>query len=570
VSLADVRGSGRWGEIAHRVRRAASQPWLLAILAATGVALALRLWGIAHQSYWYDESLTVDEMRMRFLRMLSSVRQTEVTPPLYFVGAWTWSHIFGTGEAGLRSFSAVAGALTVPAVAACALTLAGRRAAVVAAALTAVNPLLIWYSQEARSYALSTLLGALSWLFFLRAARQARRRDFGLWAAASALMIATHYFAIFLVAPEALWLLARWRHRRSAWTAVAAVGAVGLLLLPLAASRRGNGTGWIHGTPLGLRLRQIPMQIAAGFSNSTFAVAGTAALALVAVLLLLGGGDARARRGAAIAAATAAVILLTPLVLGQAGLDYLITRNVVFVTVPIAVLVAAGLTVRRARWAGVAATVALCVLAVTATAEIHASPRLQRPAWRAVAARLGAGQGIRAIVVAGSYRARPLKTYLPNTRFFQGRPAPREIDVIGMQSPRQPGCWWGSECNLPNARPSNIPPAPGFRLIGERRVGDFYVSRFRSDRPMRLTTCSDVLRSQARFRGRALHSVVVFLQTERPAKLGARPARAAARPIPAALPRHNGGRRPPQSAKRHFGCPRGAPGTTKQETGGNP
>jgi hypothetical protein len=357
-----------------------------------------------------------------------------------------------------------------------------------------------------------------------------------------------------------VWLLARWRHRRSAWAAVAAVGAVGLLLLPVAVSRRGNGTGWIHGTPLGLRLRQIPMQIATGFSNSTFAVAGTAVLALVAVLLLLAGGDARARRAAAIAAATAAMILLTPLVLGQAGLDYLITRNVLFVTVPIAVLVAAGLTARRARWAGGAAAVALSVIAATATVQIHASSRLQRPAWRAVAARLGAPQGMRAIVVAGSYRARPLKTYLPNTRFFPGRPAlPREIDVIGMRSPRQPGCWWGSECNLPNARPSSIPPAPGFRLISERRVGDFYISRFRSDRPMRLTACSDVLRSQVRFRGRALHKVVVFLQTEGPAKLGAQPAPGSARPTPAALARHNGARRPPQRAKRYFGCPRGPP-----------
>jgi uncharacterized membrane protein len=75
--------------------------------------------------------------------------------------------------------------------------------------------MLIWYSQEARAYALFVLLTALSLLYFVRALDRGTRRDFVLWGAFSALALATHYFAAFLIAAEALWLL----HRRRRETA---------------------------------------------------------------------------------------------------------------------------------------------------------------------------------------------------------------------------------------------------------------------------------------------------------------------------------------------------------------
>ena len=72
--------------------------------------------------------------------------------------AWLWVQAFGTGEVGLRLFSAVAGVATVPVVYAVGRTLASRRIGLVAAALAATSPYLVFYSQEARSYALFALL----------------------------------------------------------------------------------------------------------------------------------------------------------------------------------------------------------------------------------------------------------------------------------------------------------------------------------------------------------------------------------------------------------------------------
>src|SRR6185295_17039198 len=114
-----------------------------------------------------------------------------------------------TGEFGLRSVSAMAGVATVPVAYLLGAELSSRRAGIVAAALVAVNPMLVWYSQEARAYALFALLTALSLLYFVRALDRGQRRDSVALGVVSALALATHYFAAFPIAAEALWLLRR-------------------------------------------------------------------------------------------------------------------------------------------------------------------------------------------------------------------------------------------------------------------------------------------------------------------------------------------------------------------------
>ena len=60
--------------------------------------------------------------------MLGLIPQTESTPPLYYCVAWVWARVFGFGEAGLRSLSALCRGATVPVVY-CATAQAGRAAA---------------------------------------------------------------------------------------------------------------------------------------------------------------------------------------------------------------------------------------------------------------------------------------------------------------------------------------------------------------------------------------------------------------------------------------------------------
>src|SRR5262249_17237538 len=155
-----------------------------------------------------------------------------------------WTRVFGVSEVGLRSLSALIGTATVPIAYLAARTLTPRReAAIATCAFAAVSPVLVWYSQEARAYMLLVLLGALSFVFLLRALRGGDRRDVVWWAVVSALALCTHYFAVFAVLPEAAWLL---RSRvRWAWPAVGVVGAAGAALVPLAIHQRNQGhTSW--------------------------------------------------------------------------------------------------------------------------------------------------------------------------------------------------------------------------------------------------------------------------------------------------------------------------------------
>jgi uncharacterized membrane protein len=260
--------------------------WALALLTALGAAM--RFASLDVQSYHHDEVITA--MRVipgSFSDMLHAVKGSESNPPLYYVLAWGWAKAFGTHEVGLRSLSALFGAATVPLAYCIGAELAHRRAGLIAAALVAVNPMLIWYSQEARSYALLVFFCAASLLFFVRALRTRRGRDLALWALASALALCSHYFAVFAVAIEALWLLIALRGRwRLVFPAVAAVGLVGLALIPLI-SAQVNPThiGWIEESLLSTRFYQTGVSFLVGETGHVIAESPRERYALLPAIL---------------------------------------------------------------------------------------------------------------------------------------------------------------------------------------------------------------------------------------------------------------------------------------------
>ena len=86
---------------------------MVAGLTALGVAIRFSTLGL--QSYHHDEVITAARVLPgSFLHMLHEVKHSESNPPLYYVLAWGWAKVFGLGEVGLRSLSALFGAATVP------------------------------------------------------------------------------------------------------------------------------------------------------------------------------------------------------------------------------------------------------------------------------------------------------------------------------------------------------------------------------------------------------------------------------------------------------------------------
>jgi mannosyltransferase len=436
------------------------------------------------QSYRYDEAVTVVRvLHPSLFDALSAVPRSESTPPLYYLLAWLWSRPFGTGEVGLRALSALAGTASIGVVylGAVALPLP-RRAGLVAAGIVAVSPVLIWFSQDARAYALAFLLAALSFLFFARARRSGSRRDLGWWAACSALAIATHYFCGFVVLPEAALLPWGAREPRRVLAAIAAILAVAALLLPIALRQAGNAhAGWIAAQPLGQRLERAGAKLAGDDNGDEHGVrqagpiplAVPAALALVALVLLLRYGDEGERRGGGVAAAIGGAGVALPLLLGAFGADYLDGRNLLPVFAPLIVVAGAGFGVRRAGWAGLGLAAAFCLCSLVFAIEIDRLPRLQRENLRNAAAEVGPLAPGKA-VIAGRYVAnQPLRYYLGGD-FASGRLPPlREIDLIGSASAADR-----------NAR--RLLPA-AFRRVDSRPVSyDFTLTRYRASRPVRV------------------------------------------------------------------------------------
>ena len=86
-----------------------------ALLGITAVAAIVRFATLDLQSFDHDEAVTAARViHPSLFDTLSVVGHSERSPPLYYVLAWGWSKLFGTGEVGLRSLSALFGTLTVP------------------------------------------------------------------------------------------------------------------------------------------------------------------------------------------------------------------------------------------------------------------------------------------------------------------------------------------------------------------------------------------------------------------------------------------------------------------------
>ena len=435
------------------------------------VAAVLRFASITSQSYWLDESQAVHELRLPLGAMWHAWNTTEWNPPLYLLLAWPWAKLFGTGELALRSLSALLGIAVVPLLYLSGRELISSRAGLVAAALAAVNPFLIWYSQEAREYMLLMALCAASLWWFARAWQAPSGRALLWWAVFSALALLTQYFAGFLIAAEGLALVYRARSR----TSVAALAAMAVVLAPFVSHvlpRLQYRAAFITDQPLSLRLQQVPVTFGLNTlyqsSGARYGLLGAALLIAVMIVLLLVGAESEQLRGAGVAAALAGFVLLVPLALALIGHDDYLARGLMPAWLPLALVIGAACTAPRARAGGAALAVVLVATFLWAQFKIQSDPAFQRKDWRGIAAALGRPVGPRAIVAYdGQFATGPLSIYLPGIAWAgpgqaalpSGPARVAELDIVGSAG--------DTLRRLPR----------GVRLIGTRTVDGYEVDR---------------------------------------------------------------------------------------------
>ncbi len=413
---------------------------------ATAVAAALRLPFLGAESWWFDETYTVGVVRAGSLGELwERIGASESTPPLFYLLTWLVGKLAGSdGEATLRTVSALATIAAVPVAYAALRRLIGWRAALGAAAIVAVSPVLTsGYALDARAYGLLVLVSLLSVWALAALLERPRPVAFALWALAAAAVIWTHWFGGFLVLGEAvalLWLAPA--ARRATVLACAGVGAALLPLLGLLREQTGDErAGFIGAYTIPDRLEQLARQFAMG-ANVPRTWLEAAGLALFAAGVAVGAVVAlrRTRSGEEAVGARAlltvlAVGLLVPLLLAVLDLyDRFSIRNVLFLLPLAAGLAALGL--ERLQALPLAAYLLLCV---TAVMWVRADWRYQRTDWGAALAPAAAAAraGDAAPVIAVSPLGQPVAAlYLG--RAASGLPLATRRAIVVVEPARPP------------------------------------------------------------------------------------------------------------------------------------
>lgn len=214
-----------------RSRAPSRLPWTtVAVVVITLVGLVIRLLHFG-ESLAEDEFLSYGEVQGRgFLDVLEQVRGgVEQHPPLYFVLAWAAETVTGAGEM-VRFPSLVGGVAIIPVIYLLGARTVSRPAGLAAAAFMALSPFAIFQSVEARPYGLLAFFAGLSTFWLLVALDRRRRQWWFAYAVASAGLLYTHNFGIFVLATQAAWAL--WVHRQQTRELIIVHLAIALVYAP--------------------------------------------------------------------------------------------------------------------------------------------------------------------------------------------------------------------------------------------------------------------------------------------------------------------------------------------------
>ena len=157
-----------------------AKKWLLVGILL--LAFGLRIHNLEVQSFWNDEGNSA-RLSERSIPLIIEGTASDIHPPLYYLMLNQWRKLVGDTEFGLRSLSLFAGLLIVPLTFVLGISLGRQfnaetqrrrgkgqiwRIGFVAAGLLAVHPAMVYYSQEARMYALLGFWAVLMTVLLLR------------------------------------------------------------------------------------------------------------------------------------------------------------------------------------------------------------------------------------------------------------------------------------------------------------------------------------------------------------------------------------------------------------------
>lgn len=179
------------------------------------------------RSLYYDELWGTDLFIGRASVLLRTIYR-DTQPPFPNILSFLWNSVFGDSVISIRMPSVLCGVGTIVATAKLAERFRGRRAGILAGAITALSPNAIFWSQIARHYSLGILLGVLSAVTFHRACERRDRTSLVVFAATTLAFVSSHYYAVAILGPIALgtMLMPMPKRRRTAMMAATFLSAL--------------------------------------------------------------------------------------------------------------------------------------------------------------------------------------------------------------------------------------------------------------------------------------------------------------------------------------------------------
>jgi mannosyltransferase len=362
---------------------------IVALVSVLMLGTVARLHDLGEDSLWLDEAFSVYVAKQPFGRMLEIITRHDTPPPLYYTLLHAWLALgLGDHARSVRLLSAALGIASICVIYLCGRAIGGPRVGLVAALLLAVSPFRVWYSQEARMYALLALLCGQSVFLLWRALTYGSARAWIGYALTTTLALYTQISATFFIFGEGvaalLFLVARFSQaehgspegrgsgvvariwhaeRRTIGMWLASQLAIALLWLPwLPFFLRQSETYqsfWIP-APTWVTVKQVLFDLTSIHFPHWLVPMGMELLVIGGVLLALLGGRGLARPTYAFFLALFLVPIIAMYAVSQVK-PVFVSRALIYVSMPYILLIAAGLASLK-RWHVGAALVGLVVL----------------------------------------------------------------------------------------------------------------------------------------------------------------------------------------------------------------
>lgn len=184
--------------------------WIILLL-----GFGLRLISL-NQSLWMDEAISAVAVKTNsFVELITKFAPGDTHPPLYYLILKIWTAIFGYSEISLRLPSVILGAATIYVVYLIGKKIAGSKIGIVSSLLLATSGLHIYYSQEARMYALSTFAVSLAVYTFLKIRERAKQKDWIILSFSLFLIGITDYLPLLII--PTFWIIGLVMRKRKEW-----------------------------------------------------------------------------------------------------------------------------------------------------------------------------------------------------------------------------------------------------------------------------------------------------------------------------------------------------------------